>query len=53
MLLVGGVASIVSSFENISPEYAIILFIIGMAVYVFIGDLGYNAYLNTLHDDII
>ncbi|CAF0718552.1 unnamed protein product [Brachionus calyciflorus] len=40
MLLVGGIASITKSFKDISPEYAILLFIISMSLYVFIGGLG-------------
>lgn len=42
MLLVGGIATIHFSFENVSAEYAILLFIIAMSLYVFIGGLGYS-----------
>jgi Na+/proline symporter len=41
MLLVGGIASISYSFPGIAHEYAILLFIIAMSIYVFIGGLGY------------
>jgi Na+/proline symporter len=41
MLLVGGIASINHSFQNVSSEYALLLFIISMSIFVFIGQLGY------------
>lgn len=40
MLLVGGIASINYSFQNVSSEYALLLFIISMSMYVFMGALG-------------
>lgn len=42
MLLVGGIASITYSFEDLSPEYSILLFILAMSIYVFVGGLGYK-----------
>ncbi len=40
MLLVGGIASISYSFQNVSGEYAILLFIIAMSLFVLVGGLG-------------
>lgn len=40
MLLVGGIATVTYSFQSVSPEYAILLFIIAMSLNVLIGGLG-------------
>ena len=51
MLLVGGIASLSYSFPGVSGEYAILLYIISMSLYVFVGGLGglfYVSYFSTL-----